>query len=354
MNEKLANLCMEYAANREAVKEAFRFTDSDVYPVCANIFCAHGQKADAEHIKACRKTLEAQTGLFSNFRGKIRPILCCMLALEENPAEKIAQAKEYYNLLKRDFKGTEYLALAALLLSDLSDQRQAEEIAARGKEIFRRMNREHRYLTNDMDSVFAVLMAFSEKTDDALIADMEACYQALKPRFSSGDGVQMAAQVLSMAEAAPEEKANRVIDLYTALEEAEVTYGKSYELAPLAALSLADVSLPTLAEEIKEADAFLKDQKGYGSKKEDLEKRALHAVMIVSNQYAGMLQVNAAVMTHTLNLLISKQASLYISLAMDALQIAAALVQKPEEQEKKEETGNSNADDAESGGEKNP
>ena len=29
------------------------------------------------------------------------------------------------------------------------------------------------------DSVFAVMMAFSEKCDDALIEDMEACYQGL-------------------------------------------------------------------------------------------------------------------------------------------------------------------------------
>ena len=353
MKAELEKLCMEYAANREAVQEAFRFTDSEVYPVCANIFCAHGQKADAEHIKACKKALEAQTGLFSNFRGKIRPILCCMLALEEDPKEKIARVKEHYDLLKKEFKGTDYLALAALLLSGLTDQRQAEEKAGRGKEIFRRMNREHRFLTNDMDSVFSVLMAFSDKTDDVLTQDMEACYQALKPHFSSGDGVQMAAQVLSMGEGEPEEKANRVVELYRALEEAGVTYGKSYELAPLAALSLADVPIPALTEEIQEADAFLKDQKGYGSKKEDLEKRALHAVMIVSNQYAGMLKVNAAVMTHTLNVLISKQTALYISLATDALQIAAALAQKPEE-ENKEETGDNKDTGAENGGEKNP
>ena len=56
--------------------------------------------------------------------------------------------------------------LTAFLLADLADQALTEETISRGKEIYARMNRQHRVLTNQTDSVFAMLMAYSGKTAD--------------------------------------------------------------------------------------------------------------------------------------------------------------------------------------------
>lgn len=169
-------------------------------------------------------------------------------------------------------------------------------------------------------------LAFSDKTDDALIEDMEACYKALKTKFSSSGDAQTAAQILAVAEGSPEEKAQRVIDLYNALQESDVEYGRFRELAPLAAFSSIDSTTQNLVEEIKEVDAFLKTQKGYGSGKE--KERAMHAVMIVSDQYECNNQVNSTVVTTTLEMLIDEQKSLYISLFFQSLQIAAEIAAK--------------------------
>ena len=57
--------------------------------------------------------------------------------------------------------------------------------------------------------------------------------------------------VLSSLGSTPEE-------LYDALRESGVQYGRLDEMAPLAALSLADTPLSALAEEIQEVDEFLK------------------------------------------------------------------------------------------------
>lgn len=203
------------------------------------------------------------------------------------------------------------------------------------------MNRQHRVLTNKTDSVFAMLMAFSGKTADELTGETEACYQTLKKRFSAG-GAQTAAQVLSMAGGTTEEKTQRVTDLYDALHEAEIKYGHSGELAPLAALSLADTPLPVLAEEIKEADEFLRTQKGFdGSKESEQAQRAMYAAMIVSDQYAGTGQVNITVITNTIDMLIAKQQTSRISFFMNLLEFAARLLpegkKQPEEEQKKDE-----------------
>ena len=322
MKAELDKLCTEYIANRDEIQKAFRWEKSAVQAACANIFCACGQTADKDRLLACRNLIRKETGLFSRFRGKTRPILACILALGENPQDRMSLAAGYYDLLKNHFKKTDYLVLTSILLTDLAEKSLTEEKAARGKEIFLRMKKKHRFLTNDMDSVFAVLMAFSEKTDDELTADMEACYQALKTRFSSS-AAQTVSQVLCTAAGAPEEKVQRVIDLYSALLEADVKYGNSGDLAPLAALSLADAPISVLTEEIKEVYLFLKTQKGYSAGNKEQEQRALHAVMIVSDQYTGTNQVNAAVLTNTLEMLIASQRATQVSLAMNLLQIAA-------------------------------
>ncbi len=327
MKPELEKLCQEYVSNRDAVKGAFRWDSGALHTVCANIFCAHGQSADMERLKECRKIIKDSTRFRSKFRSKkVRSVLASMLSLEEKPESRMALANEYFRLLKRQFKGTEYLVLTAFLLADLADQTLTEERISRGKEIYSRMNQQHRFLTNHTDSVFAMLMAFSGKTTDELTGETEACYQILKKKFS-GSGAQTSAQVLSMADGSPEEKVQRVTKLYDALREAEIKYGSSDETAPLAALSLADTPLQTLTEEIREVDEFLKARKGFDSSKESEQaRRAMYAVMIVSDQYAGTDQVNITVMTNTIDMLISQQQASRVSFFLNLLQFAAKLI----------------------------
>ena len=96
MKPELEKLCNLFIRNMEAVREAFRWEDSAVYPVCANIFCACGQEADAQRLKELRKWMEGQTRPFSKFRGKTRPILCCMLAVADSPENMMALAEAYH------------------------------------------------------------------------------------------------------------------------------------------------------------------------------------------------------------------------------------------------------------------
>lgn len=326
MKPELEKLCADYIANREAVHKAFRFDNGDLYSVCANIFCAAGKPADTGCLKECRKIIRKRTGCFSKFRSsKVRSILAAMLALGEKPEDRMPLANDYYRLLKRKFRGTEYLVLTAFLLTDLAGQPLTEETACRGKAIYRRMNRKHRVLTNKTDSVFAMLMAYSGKSEDELIEEVETCYHALKGKSFSSSGAQTAAQILSITDGSPEKKTQRLIELYDALQTAEIKYGHSDELGPLAALSLSDTPIPDLVNGIGEADEFLKGQNFYDAKK-DAEKRIMHAVMIVSDQYAGTDHVNITVMTNTLDMLFAKQQASRISFAVNAVQALVRLL----------------------------
>ena len=343
MKPELERLCAAYIANRDEIRKAFRWEDNAVHSVCANVFCACGGKADADRLKACRKVIKKHTRPFSRFRGKVRTFLSCMLSLGNDPDERMTLANDYYRLLRQEFKGTEYLVLAAFLLTELTENRLTEEQVARGKEIFRLMNSRHRFLTNNTDSVFAMLLAYSEKSGDELVCEMESCYKLLKTRFSGNGDMQTVSQVLSMASGTPEEKAQRVIDLYDALLEADVRYGRSSEMAPLAALSLADTPVSVLVEEIKSAYEFLAAGKEYGSKDTDKEQCAMHAVMIVSDQYAGTRHVNSTVMTNTLEMLFAKQKASRVSLLLHVLEFAGKIIAESKEHAEKTETDTSDA-----------
>ena len=344
MKPELEQLCQEYIANRDAVQKAFRWDNGALFSVCANIFCACGKTADPERLKECRKIIKGHTGFRSKFRSKkVRSILAGMLSLAENPEERMNLANDTFLLLKRQFKKTEYLVLTAFLLSDLTDRALTDETVSRGKEIYSLMNRKHRILTDKTDSIFAMLMAFSGKPAEDLTEESETCYQALKKKFSGG-GAQTAAQILSMADGTPEDKVQRVTDLYEALREAGIKYGRSAELAPLAALSLADTPLTALTEEIRDVDEFLKTRKGFeGSKDEDQAQRAMYAVMIVSDQYANTDQVNITVMTNTIDMLIAKQQASRLSFCLNALQFLARLIP---ETDKSSETGKASEPEA--------
>ncbi len=324
MKAELQTLCDLFIANRDIAKETFKWDYSTVYPLCANIFCARGVKADPEKLRQCKEIIKAQTGVFSNFRGNLQPALAAMLAAGERPDERMSQALENYRILKQDFWGSEYLALVAFLLTDIAPVSQVEEKASRGKTIYQRMKKEHPFLTSSEDSVFAVMMAFSDKTDDELIEDMEACYQGMKAKFSVGDSLQTASHVLAMAPGAPAEKVDRVISLYEALRNAGVKYGRYYELATLAALAVMDVDLSTVTAEIQEADEFLSRQKGYGFFGPGKGVRAMHAAMIVSDQYAQREHVDTAAMAGTLAMIIAQQIAMIAVMAGTTASAAAS------------------------------
>ena len=75
MKDSLRQICEDFIANRDVMKEAFKWDSSYLYPVCGNICCTRGQAADLERLKESKKIIDGHAGVFSNFRGNVRPAL---------------------------------------------------------------------------------------------------------------------------------------------------------------------------------------------------------------------------------------------------------------------------------------
>ena len=216
-----------------------------------------------------------------------------------------------------------------MLLADVAKEEDVPALAARGKGLYQRMKREHPFFTVLEDSVFALILSQSARSDDELIEDMERCYELLKERFPGGDGLQAASHVLALSSESPVDKALRMIGIFNAVEAAGGKYGKDWQLPILAALSLGQRFQEDLARELLEIDALLSKRKGYkGVFGLDKRARSMHAAMLLSLQHEAEPKqpvelVGAAAPQATLAIIAAQQALMCAVVASSAASSAA-------------------------------
>ena len=324
MRDSLKLLCNEFVENRDTLRHTFKLESNYIYPVCANIFCARQRPARREELIACKKLVNENTGLFSNFRGSLKLPVISMLAAGGRPEAMLEQTLENYARLKEQFHGSQYLALSAILLEDMGIHSNLGEQISRGRALYQRMKKEHRLLTSAEDSVYAMLLSFSELSDDALAEDMEACYQMVRGKFGHRNEAQSVSHVLAMTAGSPAEKTEKLFAIYDGLRAEGKKYGKYYELPTLAAASVLDVEPRQVIQDLIEIDAFLAEQKGYGFLSLNQKTRLMHAAMLAADDYcaqsdaaarlrqtaSGQTAANSAVMTSTLAMIAAQQAAM--------------------------------------------
>lgn len=330
MKESLQKTLDSYLSILDTLRKSFRWEHELIYPVAANLFAWERTNADVEKIKDCKKLVKQSVGIFSSFRGNLMFPLACMLSLDPEPERKWERALDSYAALKQHFWGSEYLALAAVAMGEAENNGEMESVAQRGRALYDRMKKEHPFLTGSEDSVFAVLLAQSEKSDDDLIADMEACYQILDAKFPKGNGMQSASHILSLSPGAPEEKANRVISLYEKIIGGGGKFGKNYELPVLCAVSAAGGDADELVTDILETAEKLRAYKKYrGVFGYDRKTRYMHAAMLVTTDRSmqageGNSAAQIAASQSALSVVIAQEIAMCAIIASTAASSAAS------------------------------
>ena len=308
--KELKKVCDDFIKNRDTLKETFKFQNSYLIPVCASYLTGRDQIVGAEQLKKCNALMKK--GLPMAFGGNAKLPVLSILAADYDPEEKLGRIQEIYRVLRQHFHGSEYLALVAAIMDGLASPVQYGQKARRGRDIYNKMKKEHPFLTSREDSVFAVLLAFSSRSDEELIADLEICFKSLKGEFATGNYLQSLSQVLAFSDDASQAKCKRFSALYQALKSIGLKYGRQYELAVLGALSVMPVDIGILADEIRQVDTFLQAQKGYGVIGCNRKIRLMHAAMLVSGLHQENMEIHAdaAGMTGTLALLAAEQAAM--------------------------------------------
>ncbi len=315
MRTSLDTRCRLFIADRDAVKSAYRLENSYIYPIAAAIFADRQQPVDVDRLKSCERLLKENTGIFGGFRGLIKLPAISMMAVADDPERLLQNALQAYGFLKEYFWRSQYLPLASLAIAGLTDPVRMEQVAARTRQIYNRMKNEHPFLTSSEDSVFAAMLALSDRKDEQIISETEECYSLLKKEFFSANAVQSLSHVLALGEGSAEAKCRKTVELYDALRENGMRYGKEYELATLGVLALLPVSVDQLTRDMAEVDEFLSGQRGYGLFGLGKRQRLMHAAMIVSGDYIGESTMQTAALSSTLSLIIAQQTATCAAIA---------------------------------------
>lgn len=327
MRDELQRICDNFVVNKAVIKDTFSFENEYIYSVCATIFTDKGITATPEMLKNCKNILKAHTGIFSDFRGNIKLPMISILATADSPDNKMNRAVNIHKALRENYYSSDFLPIAALALDELAPDDDYIRISERSRQIYNLMKKEHPFLTSSEDSVFATLLALSDSPAEIIVSQTEQAYSILKKVFRDSDAIQTLSHIMVLLGGNIENNCNRTIELYNRLKDNQRKYGKSFELAILAILSIVD-DMDSVVQDIIEVDDFLSKQKGYGFWGIDKIQRIMHAAMLVSKDYItgnNKHIVNTAIMGGTVSLVIAEQVALMAAVtAANAAAAAAA------------------------------
>ncbi len=284
MNGRITALADRLAENREVLKQSVHLEPDRMVLTGASILTCRGMRADRGVIDECAKILKDNAGALSEYRGMIRVPLLCKMAASGTPEHYIRCVQEIEDLIRHTPKirhaSKIYRILAAMTVQDHSAEQTASETVDRMRALYMDMKNEHPWLTGEEDLPFAALLSASGKNPQKLTDDTEACFSILRNHFKSGNVRQTLSHVLALSDEEPEEKCIRAADLAGELKRIGHRISTDRESVILGAAALTGVSAPDMAQDIAEADEYLKQKKGFGNISAGTQQRRMFAGLL--------------------------------------------------------------------------
>ena len=314
MKAELQSKCDLFLQNRELVQKAYRWEDSRITLLAANIATGVGELLDEGKLKESDKLLKENAGIFSDFRQNLKTVIVVKMALSADAEAYFEGVKQVYDLLsKGHLLGSEQRVLAAMSIYENCGLEGAEKVIAKTTQIYEYMKKEHPILTSDEDLPMAALLALSEKEPEELAEEMERCYQAMKDMSRSYSALQALSHVMTLDLQPTETKSEKIRAIFNALQDNGMKFGRGYELAALAILAMTDRATDTIVEDVAAVNELLKTQKGFkgllgGANTECL----MYSALLVADTYIPESDVTSIIMSGTLATVICQQVALMI------------------------------------------
>lgn len=263
MQEELKRKCDQLIENYNRIRAGNRFEYESFLTAGAAMFLTKGVQVDAEHLGMCRKLLKQRKGIFSDFRGIAEFIVCCKMALADDPETYLEQLDRVYGDLKSFFSDQQTL-LAAMVIVDLAEPAQQAAAAEKARSIYKEMRSAHPWLTSNEDMPFAALMAVTGKDGASLYEEAEKNYELLKENLrASSESRQMLSHILAIYPGHAERKCEKLCRIDSGLREAKHALSRDRYLSILGTLTDSALSEEALVQMICEADDYLKQFKPF-------------------------------------------------------------------------------------------
>lgn len=324
MRKDVKEKCDLFINNAGEMKKSFKWNDGLMNIAASTAITSIGQKVDISRIKECKEILKNYAGAFSGLRSMAEPVVLCEMALSDNPAKYIEDVKSVYTKIsKAAFSDSGYMVQAAISVCDAGKVSETDAIVDKFKKLYKKMSKNHPFITSPEDIVFTVLLTMTDKSVETIIEEMEQCYSYLKNEVNLRVGaneIQGLSEVLTLTDGDMKEKCDKVVLLYNTFKNHKVKYGtECNEFACLGTLIDIDENPDVLVNEIIETEAYIKSHKGFGDWCMNKKQRLVFASMIVGEVYNGKNSVSynsavnstvAAVIAQEVSMMICMSASL--------------------------------------------
>lgn len=278
MTDAARKRCDRFAANYERVRRSHRMEYHLLHALTAYCAAERDRDLDLDAIRDAERLLKDNTGPFSSFRSAVRLIYAGALSLESDPHAVFDRVIEAHAALKTEFFPSGYLPVAAFALARVGQEGAFEETARLTRAIYDAMKADHPFLTGGEDIPFAALAACRGLSVPAASAGVESAYTVLKQGLGATNGVQTAAQILSLSDD-PVACARTLLRLWQELRERHRPFGRDTELIGLAALTLCEAPDTALVCEI---DDDLRRRRGFGNWTLGARPRRMYAALLAA------------------------------------------------------------------------
>lgn len=292
MKESIKNKVDLLIANKENIEKQFKWGYSIMNIAAALVFTGAGKEADIERLKECKKILEKNTGALSSFQANSAAVIVSKMALSDNPEQYIKNVKAIYDVLnKKHVIDNPYLIQGAICIYEAGRMNDTEMLAAKYRELYKKMEKKHPILTSSEDIIYVVLLAMTDKDVDTIFNEIEDCYEYLKKdvKLKVGNNeLQGLGEILALTDGNIREKCDKVVNLYNTILAHGVKWGKEYnEFGSLGTLIDINADNDVLVNEIVEVSDYLKSCKGFGGWSLDTKQRQMFSAMLVGDSYSG-------------------------------------------------------------------
>ena len=327
MNAKLQQKLSLFTENAQEVKSAFTWHNPMTKRLAALLYALEGRRVNCDAIRDAQALMKNNTGAFSAFRGNMALCLAALLSLRPGRERLFADTLTVYDMLKNTkLYRSDFLAVAAYQIAAHGDSARYGQTVERTRAFYDGMKADHRFLTGQDDYIFAAMLALSDIDVPDGTARIERIFARLKPEFWTGNSVQMLAQVLVLG-GNDDKTPDRVLEMRDAFRAQGIKLDKMYTLPSLGVLALLPADTETLAAEIREAQGFLRGQKGFGALSVDMQEILLVSASAVASAYAEDPQDNvltASLATSIANIMLAQEAAMIAAISASTAAAAAS------------------------------
>jgi len=250
----------------DVIRTEFRWSSSMITSCfTALIYTLNNKEFDTPKFKELQNYIKENTKVFSHYRSyEIFSIASLLITKFENPEESFKNLLLYEDKLAAEgFSKGAHLAISAFTLMLTCSPLEINERIHKAREIYKKMKEKHFWLTGRDDYPLAALISSYDKDSDAIIDQIESCFNALHEEgFSKSNGLQQLSHILTFSTLPPEDKAKRCAAIRNYFKEHKIhVYSQDYGLMGLIALT-GDVGEKML-EEIVEVYKYIKATRGY-------------------------------------------------------------------------------------------